>query len=334
MKDEPLYLDGNHMMMPLTPLNYPHRPPTQLRHRLTFQTRHGSYIRFQGASWLTPCPSGVVHSSTPEASIIVILTDHYNQDMTPIELCATANRRKQDVDGMSFLYESIFHSLTVEWINIDANWSSSYGAIGAFTGIHLDIKGRKKELTNEMIDWMTFDIEFHFEKMRGTRPKCQPFRRIGQLRHVTPTLASRTMASALLLRRLSTTSHRLTANVTATGEVFYFHLYLKRLQRLELNWIDSIFHGRAGLFCSLTLCQLTPPASYCRHGSCVLDGNQTERCQCDAGFTGPLCDSTLSACDLEPCGDRGKCVPMPPPSSPDSFICQCHPWWQGKYIHL
>jgi hypothetical protein len=75
-----------------------------------------------------------------------------------------------------------------------------------------------------------------------------------------------------------------------------------------------------GLFCSLTLCQL--PSS-CIHGICsTLNG--TQRCSCDPGFTGHLCESRLAPCDLDPCGDRGKCVP-----SADGFICQCHPWWQG-----
>ena len=80
-----------------------------------------------------------------------------------------------------------------------------------------------------------------------------------------------------------------------------------------LNWIS-------GIFCSLTLCQM----SICQHGTCQ-SVNGTQSCACDSGFTGSLCETSLSPCDLDPCQDHGKCV-----NTEDGFICQCNPWWQGK----
>ena len=96
-------------------------------------------------------------------------------------------------------------------------------------------------------------------------------------------------------------------------------MYSQELVELEFMTKFSLFTF-LGLFCSLTLCQLSPS---CIHGTCVTV-NETQRCNCDPGFTGYLCDSRLAPCDLDPCGDRGKCVP-----SADSFICQCMPWWKG-----
>lgn len=95
------------------------------------------------------------------------------------------------------------------------------------------------------------------------------------------------------------------------------------LHGLNSNLHQPYLSTSLGLFCSLTLCQL--PSS-CIHGFCSTF-NETQRCNCDPGFTGHLCESRLAPCDLDPCGDRGKCVP-----SADGFICQCHPWWQGIIV--
>lgn len=106
------------------------------------------------------------------------------------------------------------------------------------------------------------------------------------------------------------------------GSIFSFLRILYQVVRIEVDHVMKFsFPLSIGLFCSLTLCQLSPS---CHHGTCVTV-NETQRCNCDPGFTGYLCESRLAPCDLDPCGDRGKCVP-----SADGFICQCHPWWQGK----
>lgn len=133
MKDL-LFLDTDDELE-LIPFNYPHPPPGQLRQQITLLTRHGSYIRHQAASWLKRCS----HSSfRPPVSAALILRDTYNNN-TEIELCHGNHGNDRPNDSNQplelIIYESLFHTLTIEFVNVDANWSAILGHVKAIQGM-------------------------------------------------------------------------------------------------------------------------------------------------------------------------------------------------------
>lgn len=118
----------------LVPFNYPHLPPRQLRQRVTLLTHHGSYFRHQAASWLKRCQQD--HDRSPlgsPAASMVVLTDPYSNN-TEIELCYYGNETTPQDGSISVVYESMFHTLTVEYYNIDTNWSAIFGRVKAIQG--------------------------------------------------------------------------------------------------------------------------------------------------------------------------------------------------------
>ena len=121
----------------LIPFNYPHPPPSKLRHQKTFLTGHGSYIRYRAASWLKRCD----YSSFRPAMqpLMVVLRDVYNNN-TEIELCQANETAAGSVSTKGsdpILYESLFHTLTVEYVNVDGNWSSVFGRVNAVQGTYV-----------------------------------------------------------------------------------------------------------------------------------------------------------------------------------------------------
>lgn len=99
--------------MEVIPLNFPHPLPETLRYRVTFVTHHGFYLRFDAAAWLEHCDDGNLPSSL-RSSAVVLLSDVYNNG-TEIELCGN------QFDEMDLGFESIFHTLTIEYQQVNGN---------------------------------------------------------------------------------------------------------------------------------------------------------------------------------------------------------------------
>ncbi len=115
----------------LIPFNYPLPPPSQLRQRITLLTSHGTYLRYQAASWLKRCDY-----SSFRPSVMVVLKDVYNNN-TEIELCY-GNETTVSTEGFAaILYESLFHTLTIEYVNVDGNWSAVLGRVTAMQGTYV-----------------------------------------------------------------------------------------------------------------------------------------------------------------------------------------------------
>uniref|UniRef100_A0A673H2E2 Slit homolog 2 protein-like n=1 Tax=Sinocyclocheilus rhinocerous TaxID=307959 RepID=A0A673H2E2_9TELE len=65
--------------------------------------------------------------------------------------------------------------------------------------------------------------------------------------------------------------------------------------------------------------------SVCAHGQCHATGQSSFSCECEAGWTGPLCDQQISSpCDGNKC-IHGSCQPI----NSYSYSCRCHPGFAG-----
>ncbi|XP_059350348.1 uncharacterized protein LOC130692880 isoform X2 [Daphnia carinata] len=115
---------GNEDELELVPFNYPHPPPSQLRQRITLMTRHGSYLRHQAPSWMTPCDS----SFRPTVTAMVVLRDAYNNN-TEIKLCYTNETIGSTTEFESSFYDTKFHTLTIEYVHVGINWSGVLGRV-------------------------------------------------------------------------------------------------------------------------------------------------------------------------------------------------------------
>uniref|UniRef100_A0A8C1EVK8 Slit homolog 1 protein n=1 Tax=Cyprinus carpio carpio TaxID=630221 RepID=A0A8C1EVK8_CYPCA len=63
----------------------------------------------------------------------------------------------------------------------------------------------------------------------------------------------------------------------------------------------------------------------CTHGQCHATGQSSFSCECEAGWTGPLCDQQINnPCDGNKC-IHGSCVPI----NSYSYSCRCHPGFAG-----
>uniref|UniRef100_A0A672M1P5 Slit homolog 1 protein n=1 Tax=Sinocyclocheilus grahami TaxID=75366 RepID=A0A672M1P5_SINGR len=63
----------------------------------------------------------------------------------------------------------------------------------------------------------------------------------------------------------------------------------------------------------------------CAHGQCHATGQSSFSCECEAGWTGPLCDQQInSPCDGNKC-IHGSCHPI----NSYSYSCRCHPGFAG-----
>ena len=108
------------------PFNHPLSMPIQLRHRVSFSTHHGSFLHFQPSHWLIPCEANLY-----ESAIVVVLIDVYNNN-TKIELC----RGKDAVEYSSKpQFESLFHSLIIEYERFKYNESFTIESLGSITSI-------------------------------------------------------------------------------------------------------------------------------------------------------------------------------------------------------
>lgn len=109
----------------LYPLNYPIRRPKELRHRVTYVTRHGFNILFTGSDWLVQC-------DVPELSTFALAVHDFYGNKSAIDLCESSSNQQPSVKG--FQYESVFHSLTLEYHYHDGNRSSPLGRIEVLQG--------------------------------------------------------------------------------------------------------------------------------------------------------------------------------------------------------
>uniref|UniRef100_A0A673N379 Slit homolog 1 protein n=1 Tax=Sinocyclocheilus rhinocerous TaxID=307959 RepID=A0A673N379_9TELE len=65
--------------------------------------------------------------------------------------------------------------------------------------------------------------------------------------------------------------------------------------------------------------------SVCAHGQCHATGQSSFSCECEAGWTGPLCDQQINnPCDGNKC-IHGSCLPI----NSYSYSCRCHPGFAG-----
>ena len=108
----------------LVPLNSPYMLPTMLKHTITFITRHGFYLRFSAADWLGPCEKSQVSSTA-----VLVLKDAYDTiNETEIELCPVYQVSQH------FHFVSIFHTLTIEYIQVADKDLSLLGEIQSYPG--------------------------------------------------------------------------------------------------------------------------------------------------------------------------------------------------------
>ncbi|XP_051560940.1 slit homolog 2 protein isoform X1 [Myxocyprinus asiaticus] len=65
--------------------------------------------------------------------------------------------------------------------------------------------------------------------------------------------------------------------------------------------------------------------SVCSHGQCHATGHSSFSCECEAGWTGQLCDQQINnPCDGNKC-IHGSCLPI----NSYSYSCRCHPGFAG-----
>ena len=114
--------------MELVPMNFPHPLPDLVRHRITFVTHHGFKLLFEGAAWLELCDDDGLRPSIGSSS--VVLRDTYNNNGTDIELCGHGS------DATALQFESIFHTLTIEYEQIDGKALPILGSIKSIPGSH------------------------------------------------------------------------------------------------------------------------------------------------------------------------------------------------------
>ncbi|XP_065194448.1 fibroleukin-like isoform X1 [Sycon ciliatum] len=68
------------------------------------------------------------------------------------------------------------------------------------------------------------------------------------------------------------------------------------------------------------------------HGQCVYGaiasaGHRAYHCKCASGFTGSNCERERSPCSRAPCGNAGRCVPLPA----GAYRCSCSKFWTGRH---
>lgn len=110
----------------VTLFNHPFPMPIQLRHRVLFSTNHGFFLRFQLSQWLIPCEDNI-----DESGIVVIFVDVYNNN-TEMEFCS-GNDGVENSSETKF--ESLFHSLIIEYERFNLNKSFFIESLGSITSI-------------------------------------------------------------------------------------------------------------------------------------------------------------------------------------------------------
>jgi len=130
-----LFLDTEEELE-LIPFNYPQTPPNQLLQQITLRTHHGSYLRHKAASWLMPCDYS---NFRPSVTATVVLRDVYNND-TEIKLCYRNETVVATEELAPTLYESLFHTLTIEYTHVGINWPGVLGRVKAVQGMILNRK--------------------------------------------------------------------------------------------------------------------------------------------------------------------------------------------------
>jgi hypothetical protein len=127
-----LFLDTEEELE-LIPFNYPHPPPNQMLQRIILVTHHGSYLRHKAASWLMPCD---YPSFRPSVTGMVILRDVYNNN-TEIKLCYRNETVVATEELGPMLYDSLFHTLIIEYTHVGINWPGVLGRVKALQGMSL-----------------------------------------------------------------------------------------------------------------------------------------------------------------------------------------------------
>ena len=108
----------------MVPLNSPYMLPTLLKHTITFITRHGFYLRYSGADRLGPCEKSPVSSAA-----VLVLKDAYDTtNGTEIELCPVYHVSQH------FQFDSIFHTLTIEYTQVADKVLPLLGEIQSYPG--------------------------------------------------------------------------------------------------------------------------------------------------------------------------------------------------------
>jgi len=106
------------------PFNHPLSMPIQLRHRVSFSTHHGSFLHFQPSHWLISC-------DLYESAIVVVLIDVYNNN-TEIRFCSAKDAVEYSSKPQ---FESLFHSLIIEYERFNYNESFPIESLGSITSI-------------------------------------------------------------------------------------------------------------------------------------------------------------------------------------------------------
>lgn len=63
----------------------------------------------------------------------------------------------------------------------------------------------------------------------------------------------------------------------------------------------------------------------CQHGGSCQKNQNTFKCVCPGGYTGPLCEVDINECQSKPCQHSTGCQNIP-----GSYVCQCKPGYTGK----
>ena len=68
-------------------------------------------------------------------------------------------------------------------------------------------------------------------------------------------------------------------------------------------------------------------------GTCV-DKNEDFFCDCTQNFKGRYCESSMNACDSNPCQNNGKCERSYDKTSDSWFACNCDDFHEGKFCEI
>lgn len=104
----------------IIPLNYPMKTPLNVTHQLSLVTHHGYHIRFESRKLqLCKQSSGVVNMRAE-------LRDVFNSEML-LDLCTDSTRS-------NFSYESVFHTFTLTYQQINRQPAFILGTVRAVKG--------------------------------------------------------------------------------------------------------------------------------------------------------------------------------------------------------
>ena len=82
--------------------------------------------------------------------------------------------------------------------------------------------------------------------------------------------------------------------------------------------------GWKGVDCGSSIDKCQEDSNACNDGACTPTGPGKFECDCTLGFDGDVCQNNIDDCASTPCGDHGQCL-----DGVDEYSCICHDGYEG-----